>query len=486
MSHPLLPIILCGGSGTRLWPLSRETYPKQFLTLMEDRSMLQQTVTRLKGLATHIPQASVPVLVCNEQHRFLLASQLMQIGVERCPILLEPAGRNTAPALTIAALYACASDEDPILLAMPADHMVSNKPAFHAAVEQAYTEACGASVVTFGVSPSRPETGYGYIRYRDTSESGALLIESFAEKPTAELARQYIENGNYLWNSGVFMMRSSIWLELMEKFRPDILAACKIAMNGARHDLDFIRPGADAFLSCPSDSIDYAVMERLPMMPEVGVKAQVVPLDAGWSDLGTWDALWEAKERDDQGNALMGDAFQSNCRNSFLVSNGRLVTGVGLENIVVVETADAVLVVKKDHTQEIKKLVVDLVDEGHGLAHSHRKVHRPWGWYDSLERGDRFNVKRIVVNPGASLSLQKHCHRAEHWIVVKGIAEVVKGEEKFLLRENESTYIGLEEIHRLKNPGDFPLEIIEVQSGDYLGEDDIIRFDDAYGRAGIF
>ncbi|KAA9179489.1 MULTISPECIES: mannose-1-phosphate guanylyltransferase/mannose-6-phosphate isomerase [Delftia] len=486
MSHPLLPIILCGGSGTRLWPLSRETYPKQFLTLMEDRSMLQQTVTRLKGLATHIPQASVPVLVCNEQHRFLLASQLMQIGVERCPILLEPAGRNTAPALTIAALYACASDEDPILLAMPADHMVSNKPAFHAAVEQAYTEACGASVVTFGVSPSRPETGYGYIRYRDTSESGALLIESFAEKPTAELARQYIENGNYLWNSGVFMMRSSIWLELMEKFRPDILAACKIAMNGARHDLDFIRPGADAFLSCPSDSIDYAVMERLPMMPEVGVKAQVVPLDAGWSDLGTWDALWEAKERDDQGNALMGDAVQSNCRNSFLVSNGRLVTGVGLENIVVVETADAVLVVKKDHTQEIKKLVVDLGDEGHGLAHSHRKVHRPWGWYDSLERGDRFNVKRIVVNPGASLSLQKHCHRAEHWIVVKGIAEVVKGEEKFLLRENESTYIGLEEIHRLKNPGDFPLEIIEVQSGDYLGEDDIIRFDDAYGRAGIF
>lgn len=448
--------------------------------------MLQQTVTRLKGLATHIPQAPVPVLVCNEQHRFLLASQLMQIGVERCPILLEPAGRNTAPALTIAALYACANDEDPILLAMPADHLISNKPAFHAAVEQAYTEACEDSVVTFGVLPIRPETGYGYIHYGDSSKSGALLIESFTEKPSAELARQYIENGNYLWNSGVFMMRSSIWLKLTEKFRPDIFVACKLAMSGARHDLDFIRPEADAFLSCPSDSIDYAVMERLPMMPEVGVKAKVIPLDAGWSDLGTWDALWEAKERDDQGNALVGDAVQSNCKNSFLLSNSRLVTGVGLENIVVVETADAVLVVKKDHTQEIKKLVVDLGGEGHGLAHSHRKVHRPWGWYDSLEHGDRFKVKRIVVNPGASLSLQKHRHRAEHWIVVKGIAEVINGEEKFLLHENESTYIGLEEIHRLKNPGEFPLEIIEVQSGDYLGEDDIIRFDDAYGRAGIF
>lgn len=482
MSHPLLPVILCGGSGTRLWPLSRETYPKQFLSLTEDQSMLQQTVTRLRGLGAHVPQAPSPVLVCNEQHRFLLANQLLQVGIERFSILLEPAGRNTAPALTLAALYACSDSEDPILLAMPADHIIVDRTAFQKAVERAYIEACQDVVVTFGVVAHRPETGYGYIRFGRTLGQGAYLVESFTEKPDIELARRYLEEGSYLWNSGVFMMRSSLWLRLIGQCKPDVLRACQAAMDGARCDLDFIRPAAEAFLSCPSDSIDYAVMEQLSVLENSDVKACVVPLDAGWSDVGVWDALWDARNKDGKGNALMGEAVQYKCSNSLLLSSSRFVAGVGLENIIVVETADAILVADKNHTQDVKQMVNSLVDAGYELTHSHRKVHRPWGWYDSLDRGDHFQVKRIVVSPGASLSLQMHHHRAEHWVVVRGVAEVTCGQKKFLMQENESTYIPVGVTHRLRNPGDSSLEIIEIQSGSYLGEDDIVRFDDVYGR----
>ncbi|MBD9584313.1 MULTISPECIES: mannose-1-phosphate guanylyltransferase/mannose-6-phosphate isomerase [Delftia] len=482
MNSPLLPVILCGGSGTRLWPLSRETYPKQFLALADSQTMLQQTATRLHGLTAQVPQALAPLLVCNVEHRFLAASQLMHVGIRDAAILLEPAGRNTAPALTLAALHACADGADPILLAMPADHVVADRQAFHGAVHKAYVQACQGSMATFGIVADRPETGYGYIQFSESGEPGVHRVESFAEKPDVERARHYLEAGNYLWNSGLFMVRASVWIKAMEHCRPDILDACRSAMQSAQRDLDFIRPGAAAFAACPSDSIDYAVMERLPAMPQLGIPAQVVPLQAGWSDVGAWDALWDVRDQDDEGNALMGDAVQHGCANSLLLSSSRLVAGVGLQDVVVVETPDAVLVVDKSRTQDVKKIVSHLAQSGHALAHSHRKVHRPWGWYDSIDNGERFQVKRIVVNPGASLSLQMHHHRAEHWVVVKGTAEVTNGEKTFLLGENESTFIPLGHVHRLANPGKVPLEIIEVQSGSYLGEDDIVRFEDTYGR----
>jgi len=482
MTSPLLPVILCGGSGTRLWPLSRETYPKQFLALADSQTMLQQTATRLQGLTAQIPQAVAPVLVCNVEHRFLAASQLTHVGIQQAAILLEPVGRNTAPALTLAALHACADGEDPVLLAMPADHVVADREAFHGAVHKAYMKASEGCMATFGIVADRPETGYGYIQFSEIDEQGVHRVESFAEKPDAERARHYLEQGNYLWNSGLFMVRASVWIKAMEHCRPDILCACQDAMRAAQRDLDFIRPDAAAFAACPSDSIDYAVMERLSTMPELDIAARVVPMEAGWSDVGAWDALWDVREQDSEGNALMGDAVQHGCSNSLLLSSSRLVAGVGLQDVVVVETPDAVLVVDKRRTQDVKKIVAHLVQTGHALAHSHRKVHRPWGWYDSIDSGERFQVKRIVVHPGASLSLQMHHHRAEHWVVVKGTAEVTNGERTFLLGENESTYIPLGHIHRLANPGKVPLEIIEVQSGSYLGEDDIVRFEDTYGR----
>lgn len=444
--------------------------------------MLQETALRLQGLG-HIPVAKTPLLVCNTEHRFLAASQLMEAGIAGARIVLEPTGRNTAPALTLAALQAKADGGDPILLAMPSDHVMGNLPAFHRAIERAFSVACNGAMVTFGIVADKPETGYGYIQCGQALEGeGAYRIASFAEKPDAARAQSYVESGNYLWNSGLFMVRTSVWLTTIQRCRPDIFAACTAAMASAQKDVDFIRPATEAFNACPADSIDYAVMERLPTRPELGVPACVVPLKAGWSDLGAWDALWQVREQDAQGNAQVGDTIQHGCSNSLLLSSSRLVAGVGLDNIVVVETADAILVADKRQTQDVKQIVAKLREAGHTLTQTHRKVHRPWGWYDSIDSGERFQVKRIVVNPGASLSLQMHYHRAEHWVVVKGTAEVTNGERTLLLGENESTFIPLGHIHRLSNPGKVPLEIIEVQSGSYLGEDDIVRFEDTYGR----
>ena len=482
-TNPLLPVVLCGGSGTRLWPLSRETCPKQFLALTGTRTMLQETALRLQGLG-QIPVATAPVLVCNTEHRFLVASQLMEAGIRGARIVLEPKGRNTAPALTLAALQARADGGDPVLLAMPADHVIANVPAFHNAIARAFPIASQGAMATFGIVADKPETGYGYIECGEAiAGADAHHIASFAEKPDAAHAQRYLDAGNYLWNSGLFMVRTSVWLKAIQNCRPDIHAACAAAMAGAQQDVDFIRPGSEAFTACPSDSIDFAVMERLPSRPELGIPACVVPLQAGWSDLGAWDALWQVREQDAQGNAHIGDTVQHGCSNSLLLSSSRLVAGVGLDSIVVVETPDAILVADKRQTQEVKQIVAKLREAGHALTQTHRKTHRPWGWYDSIDSGERFQVKRIVVNPGASLSLQMHHHRAEHWVVVKGTAEVTNGDKVFLLGENESTYIPLGHVHRLTNPGKVPLEIIEVQSGSYLDEDDIVRFEDTYGRA---
>lgn len=481
MTDQLLPVILCGGSGTRLWPLSRESFPKQFLALAGQQTMLQATALRLDAARLSMALAA-PMVVCNSQHRFLAANQLMEVGLVHPQIVLEPVGRNTAPALTLAALQAVADGADPILLAMPADHLMADPLAFQDAVESAVALARSGAMITFGIVADGPETGFGYIQRGETRSGAAYDILSFAEKPDAARAQSYLDAGNYVWNSGLFMVRASVWLSAMGHCRADILEACTQAMHKAQRDLDFIRPDAAIFQACPSDSIDYAVMERLPANPEIGVAAFVVPLQAGWSDLGAWDAVWQARERDAHGNALAGDAVMHGCTNSLLFSSARLVAGVGLDNIMVVETPDAVLVVDKRNTQDVKQIVSQLRRSGHSLADSHRKTHRPWGWYDSIDTGERFQVKRIVVNPGAQLSLQMHHHRAEHWVVVKGTAQVTNGDKTFLLSENESTYIPLGHAHRLENPGRVPLEIIEVQSGSYLGEDDIVRFEDTYGR----
>ena len=485
MTTSLVPVILCGGSGTRMWPLSRETYPKQFLALAGEHTMLQDTALRLNGLPASAGLSAKPIVVCNVEHRFLAASQLAAVGVHNPAIVLEPVGRNTAPALTLAALQATADSvhgADPLLLAMPADHVVTDRPALHAAVLQAQAAAEQGAMVTFGIVADRPETGYGYIQRGAAQAHGGYGITSFAEKPDVATARAYIEAGDYLWNSGLFLVRASVWLSAIKACRPDILQACEKAMQHAVRDLDFVRPDADAFAACPSDSIDYAVMERLPQRPDLGIPACVLPLQAGWSDLGAWDALWEVLPRDVQDNATVGDAVLHGCSDSLFLSSHRTVAGVGLSNIVVIETADAVLIADKTQTQSVKHIVAQLKAQGRELTHTHRKVHRPWGWYDSIDGGDRFQVKRIVVNPGASLSQQMHHHRAEHWVVVRGTAQVTNGDKTFLLAENESTFIPLGHVHRLTNPGKVPLEIIEVQSGSYLGEDDIVRFEDTYGR----
>lgn len=473
----LTPVILCGGSGTRLWPLSREHHPKQFLSLVGDgQSMLQNTAMRLQGVHSEIVQTS-PVLVCNADHRFLAAQQLQEQGITDAKLVLEPAGKNTAPALTLAALVA---EPGAVLLAMPADHVMTRPEQLHRAVEAAWPLASEGAMVTFGIVANRPETGYGYIQKGAADRNGAFGIESFAEKPTLELAEHYLRNGQYLWNSGLFMVRADQWLKAMAALQPAMLQACEQAMAQSSRDMDFIRPHAELFGACPADSIDYAVMEKLPVRSELGVPARVVPLDAGWSDLGAWDALWDVLPRDAQGNAGSGETLAIDTNNSLLFSESRLIAAVGLDNVVVVETADAVLVADKSRTQDVKKVVAALKAQNRTMASAHRKVHRPWGWYDSIDSGSRFQVKRIVVNPGAQLSLQMHHHRAEHWIVVKGTAQVTKGEETFLLGENESTFIPLGHVHRLSNPGKLPLEIIEVQSGAYLGEDDIVRIQSDY------
>jgi len=492
-SHLLCPVILCGGSGTRLWPLSRETEPKQFLSLSgSTRSLLQDTVLRLDGLQSRIDGATVastPVVVTNHETRFLVAAQLSEIGRPSSHIVLEPAGRNTAPALTLAALHARAEmpDSDPVLFAMPADHVIADREVFLDVVAMALPAACDGAVVTFGIVPDRPETGYGYIEC-SANASGApaamRAILAFVEKPDAATAERYLQDGRHLWNAGLFLLRCSTWLRALGQLCPDILAACEAAMQQSQRDQDFVRPHRPAFEACPPESIDYAVMERLPVRADLGIAPVVAPLQAGWNDVGAWDALHGVLPKDADGNAAVGEVLLHGTRQVLAFSSHRLVAAAGVSQLAIIETADAVMVVDLRQTQQVKTLVQQLKAEGHTLALSHRKVHRPWGWYDSLDSGDRFQVKRIQVNPGASLSLQLHNHRAEHWVVVKGTAEVVNGDETVVLHENESTYIPVGCKHRLTNPGAEPLEIIEVQTGAYLGEDDIVRFEDNFGRAG--
>jgi mannose-1-phosphate guanylyltransferase / mannose-6-phosphate isomerase len=471
------PVVLCGGSGTRLWPLSREHHPKPLHALNGARTLLQETLARAAG----VDGSMQPLVICNEAHRFLVAEQAAAIGARPKAIVLEPAGRGTAPALTLAAVHAVTAD-DPVLLVMPSDHAMARGEAFVRAAQRGAALAHRGYLVAFGVPPSSPEQGYGYIRVGGAmSEPEANFIEAFVEKPDAARAREYLESRDYLWNAGIFAVRASVWIDAIGSLRRDILAACERAYRQGRRDGAFVRVHAAAFESCPADSIDYAVMERIiasPAPPE----AVVVRLDAQWTDVGAWDALWQIGEKDSRGNVVHGDVHLADTANALVVAQHRLVACVGLEDVVVVETPDAVMVARKDRAQAVGPLVSALKAQGRAETLSHRKVHRPWGTYDSIESGERFQVKRIVVEPGAALSLQMHYHRAEHWIVVRGTARVTRGEESFLLTENESTYIPPGTRHRLENPGKLPLELIEVQSGSYLGEDDIVRFEDAYGR----
>jgi mannose-1-phosphate guanylyltransferase / mannose-6-phosphate isomerase len=473
----LIPVILSGGAGTRLWPLSRELYPKQLLPLTGTRTMLQQTVLRLEGLG-----ASAPVIVCNEAHRFLVAEQLRQLKVAPRATLLEPFGRNTAPAIALAAhaaLSGGAADAqavDPLLLVLPADHVIRDVPAFQRAVRVALAAAEGGQLATFGIVARTPETGYGYIQ-RGVARGGAFAITRFVEKPAPELARDFVQAGDYYWNSGMFMFRARRYLQELARFAPQIAHSCESAFRAARADLDFTRIDAPSFETCPADSIDYAVMEHT-------ADAVVVPLDAGWSDVGSWSALHEASDADVHGNVSHGDVVAEDTSGSYLYSESRLLAAVGLKDHVVVETKDAVLVAPKARVQDVKKLVMQLKERGRYEHSLHREVFRPWGSYDSIENGARFQVKRLKVKPGATLSLQMHHHRAEHWVVVAGTARITRGDEVFLLEENQSTYIPIGVKHRIENPGMIPLEVIEVQSGSYLGEDDIVRFEDVYGRKG--
>ncbi|MET0382170.1 MAG: mannose-1-phosphate guanylyltransferase/mannose-6-phosphate isomerase [Burkholderiaceae bacterium] len=480
MSLPISiqPVVMAGGSGTRLWPLSRAGFPKQFLALAGDESLFQQAVARLNGLAAADIAVEPPLIVGNAEHRFLALEQLREQGIEPAAVILEPVGRNTAPALTLAALAARGHGADPVLVVSPADQTVADGAAFTEALRKAVRGAARGAIVHLGITPDRPETGYGYVR--STPGDGLDEVAQFVEKPDAETAARYLAEGGYTWNSGMFVLRASVWLATLERFRPDILAATLVAWNGRQPDDRFVRPTREAFMAVPSESVDYAVMEHCP---GAGVDIRIVPLDAGWNDLGAWNAVWQVADKDAAGNAAVGDVLFEDSRNTLVHAAGRLVATVGLDNIVIVETADAVLVADRERSQEVKKLVGRL-DKDRRTEHTlHRKVHRPWGWYDSVDAGPRFQVKRIMVNPGATLSLQMHHHRAEHWIVVQGTAEVTCGERKLILTENQSTYIPLGETHRLANPGKLPLEIIEVQSGSYLGEDDIVRFEDTYGRA---
>jgi mannose-1-phosphate guanylyltransferase/mannose-6-phosphate isomerase len=476
------PIILAGGSGTRLWPASRQNYPKQLLTLTGAHSLLQETALRLRGVPSAFV-ASDPMVVTNDEYRFLVADQLRELGIEEPRVVLEPMGRNTAPALTLAALLLDHGGLDPLMLVMPADHLIADLPAFRAAVEESALLAEAGMIVTFGIVPDRPETGYGYIRMGGPVEGAATArqLAEFREKPDAATAELLIADHEHLWNSGIFMVKRSVWLSAIESCRPDIAAACRAALAGIPTDGVFVRVDRDAFSSCPSDSIDYAVLERLDAVE--GARAAVVPLNVGWSDVGAWDALWAVSEKDACDNVTRGDVVLEDTRGSLVFSDSRLVAVIGCDDLVVVETADATLVARKDRTGDIKKLVAKVQEKNSDLTLNHRQVHRPWGRFESLDSGEHFQVKHIVVKPGAGLSLQLHEHRAEHWVVVSGIADVTCGEEVFRLVQNESTYIPLGTPHRLENPGPEPLDIIEVQSGDYLGEDDIIRLEDRYGRA---
>lgn len=470
-----MPVIMAGGSGTRLWPLSRGNYPKQFLALTGAHTMLQQTLLRLKGIAH-----SAPLLICNEDHRFIAAEQVRQLHIQDAAILLEPVGRNTAPAIALAALKAVQQGEDPLLLVLAADHVINDTAAFQSAVLQAEVFANSGKLVTFGIVPTHAETGYGYIR-RGAGAADAYLVQSFVEKPNAATAEQYLKTGEYYWNSGMFMFKASVYLQQLQTFRPDIYQACVAALSEQTPDLDFVRINKAAFMACPDDSIDYAIME--PLTSNGSDAVVVVPLDAGWNDVGGFAALWQVADKDANGNVLQGDVLTENSQNCFVRSEQQLIATVGVSDLVVISTKDAVLVAHKDQAQDVKAIVNQLKAAGRPEVTFHREVYRPWGKYDSVDHGERFQVKRITVKPGAKLSVQMHHHRAEHWIVVSGTAKVtIDGVDQYLT-ENQSVYIPITAVHALENPGKVPLELIEVQSGSYLGEDDIVRFEDRYGRA---
>lgn len=471
MDHALIPVILAGGSGTRLWPLSRQLYPKQFLALFGEKTMLQQTIERLYGLVY-----DAPILICNEEHRFLAAEQLRQIGIDNATILLEPFPKNTAPAIALAAFAALKMNEEALILVLPADHLVTNIEAFHEAVKHAKSAATDSYLVTFGIVPRKPETGYGYIRRGKQVKEAVFCVDDFVEKPDEATAQRYLEGGDYYWNSGMFLFKAKAYLDELAQFEPEMLGSCQKALAEGKKDLDFFRIDPEAFASCPANSIDYAVMEKTK-------KAVVVPLDAGWSDIGSWVSLLEICDKDESGNNIKGDVVALDVKNSLIRSENRLVAVLGVENLIIVETKDAVMVVHKDKVQDIKSLVERLDKSGRNEHVNHREVFRPWGSYDSLEKGPRFQVKRIVVKPGEETSLQIHYHRAEHWIVVKGTAKVTIDGKTILLTENESTFIPIGKSHAIANPGKIPLELIEVQSGSYLGEDDIVRIEDKYGRS---
>lgn len=466
-----LPVIMAGGSGTRLWPLSRQLNPKQFLPLVDpDLTMLQATIQRLDGL-----DHATPRLICNENHRFLAAEQLRQLGLEEANIILEPVGRNTAPAIALAALQALSEQTDPIMLVLAADHLIQDVNAFHQSIAKALVLAESGKLVTFAITPTHPETGYGYLQMGAAVGEGGFEVSRFVEKPDLATAQDYLAQGSYFWNSGMFMFRASRYIQELERFQPTIVSVCREALAKGAQDMHFTRVDSAIFSSSPDDSIDYAVMEKTS-------DAVMVPLNAGWSDIGSWSAIWDSGEKNEQGNLFKGDVLSENTSGSYVHATHRLVTTVGVENLIIVETKDAVLVAHKDHVQDVKKIVDQLKGCKRHEHTNHREVYRPWGVYDSIDNGERYQVKRITVKPGEKLSVQMHHHRAEHWIVVSGTARVTNGDKTYLVTENQSTYIPIGQIHALENPGMIPLELIEVQSGSYLGEDDIVRFEDIYGR----
>ncbi len=469
----LYPVILSGGSGTRLWPLSRAALPKQLLPLASELTLVQETVLRLQGL----PGLAAPLIVCNDEHRFLIAEQMREIGISPWAIYLEPVGRNTAPAAAVAALALSREDPEAVLLLLPADHLIQNVPAFHAAIGEGLKVVAGGHLVTFGIVPSGPHTGYGYIqRGAPLPGTSAASVARFVEKPDAATAAAFLAEGGYYWNSGMFLFSARQFLEELGELRPEMVAACEQALERGRRDLEFLRLDRAAFEACPADSIDYALMEHT-------CNAAVVPADLGWNDIGAWSALWEVGERDAQGNVSRGDVYLDGVEDCYVRAESRMVAAIGVEDLIIVETADAVLVAHRDRAQDVKRVVEHLKAQRRSEHEFHTRVFRPWGWYEGIDQGDRFQVKRIMVKPGEKLSLQMHHHRAEHWIVVSGTARVTRDGREELLTENQSTYIPLGTPHRLENPGKIPLHIIEVQSGSYLGEDDIVRFEDVYQRA---
>ncbi|MDH6298867.1 mannose-1-phosphate guanylyltransferase/mannose-6-phosphate isomerase [Polynucleobacter sphagniphilus] len=487
MNSLIHPVILCGGSGTRLWPLSRSGFPKQFLVLSGDgsnQSLFQQAIDRIHSVGGKEITFGKTLIVTNEEHRFLALDQLRELKDVQATLLLEPTGKNTAPALTLAALYAQdsgESQEDPILVVTPADQTITNPAAFTKALQSAIAIAKKGAIAILGITPTSPQTGYGYIKVKGDAVNNAYTVEHFVEKPNEATAKQYLEEGGYFWNGGMFVLKASVWLSALKEFRPDIFGATETAwVERTTDQATFVRPDKTIFNTIPSESIDYAVIEKCPGSQ---YPIKMVELDGGWNDLGAWDAVWQVGKQDEQGNVTSGDTLITNSKNSLVHASTRLVSAVGVENLIIVETADAVLVADRKNSQDVKHIVNQLESQQREEKNLHRKVSRPWGWYDSVDEGDRFKVKRIQVKPGASLSLQMHHHRAEHWIVVKGTAEITNGDQVIMLNENQSTYIPQGQIHRLANPGKTPLEIIEVQSGSYLGEDDIVRFKDTYGRS---